>query len=69
MIDTTELTVPVGEAVLGRVLNGRGELIDGGPPLIDALHVPVNRERSSTITMPHRRCCIPASKWSMCLHQ
>ncbi|HET7339385.1 MAG TPA: V-type ATP synthase subunit B [Candidatus Dormibacteraeota bacterium] len=28
------IRVPVGEAWLGRVANGRGEVIDGGPPLI-----------------------------------
>ncbi len=49
MIDTTERTVPVGEAVLGRVLNGRGEPIDGGLPLTDALRVPINQERVATI--------------------
>lgn len=48
MIDTTEFTVPVGEAVLGRMLNGRGEPIDGGPPL-DAPRVPITRERSATM--------------------
>ena len=44
MIDTTELTMPVGLDVLGRVLNGRGEPIDGGPPLVDAPHVPLNHD-------------------------
>jgi V/A-type H+/Na+-transporting ATPase subunit B len=28
------IRVPVGEAWLGRVANGRGEVIDGGPPLL-----------------------------------
>lgn len=43
-VDTTEQTVPVGEQVLGRVLNGRGEPIDGGPPLRNVLHIPLNQE-------------------------
>ena len=30
----TPLRIPVGEGWLGRVANGRGEMIDGGPPLI-----------------------------------
>ncbi|MDY0110458.1 MAG: FliI/YscN family ATPase [Candidatus Krumholzibacteria bacterium] len=34
------LTVPCGEALLGRILNGLGEPIDGGPPLC---HLPRRR--------------------------
>jgi V/A-type H+/Na+-transporting ATPase subunit B len=30
------MRIPVGEGWLGRVANGRGEMIDGGPPLVGA---------------------------------
>ncbi len=49
MIDTTEQTVPVGEAVLGRVLNGRGEAIDGEPLLTDTPRVLVNQNRAAIV--------------------
>ncbi|HTL86047.1 MAG TPA: EscN/YscN/HrcN family type III secretion system ATPase, partial [Acidimicrobiia bacterium] len=35
-------SVPVGEELLGRVLDGLGTPIDGGPSLHHALHVPVD---------------------------
>lgn len=35
------LRVPVGQAWLGRVCNGRGEPIDGGPPVLAARTAPV----------------------------
>jgi V/A-type H+-transporting ATPase subunit B len=35
------LHVPVGPAWLGRVCNGRGEPLDGGPPVLAAQHAPV----------------------------
>jgi len=44
MIDTTNAPIPVGDGVLGRVLNARGEPIDGGAVLEDAQRVPLNRE-------------------------
>jgi V/A-type H+-transporting ATPase subunit B len=34
--DGSPLTVPVGEAWLGRTCNGRGEPVDGGPPILAA---------------------------------
>ncbi|HET8652516.1 MAG TPA: V-type ATP synthase subunit B [Gaiellaceae bacterium] len=34
----TPMRVPVGEGWLGRVCNGRGEPLDGGPPVFGALH-------------------------------
>ena len=33
--------MPVGEDLLGRVLNGLGDPIDGGPPLKPRTHYPV----------------------------
>jgi V/A-type H+/Na+-transporting ATPase subunit B len=36
------LHVPVGEAWLGRICNGRGEPIDGGPPIFGAEDAPAN---------------------------
>jgi F-type H+-transporting ATPase subunit alpha len=41
--------VPVGEACLGRVVNGLGEPIDGGPPLDPAAFYPVEREAPAII--------------------
>lgn len=35
------LSIPVGEDLLGRVLNGLGEPMDGGPPLKPRTHYPV----------------------------
>ena len=35
------MSVPVGEAWLGRMCNGRGEPIDGGPPVIGSESRPV----------------------------
>ncbi len=40
--DGSPLRVPVGTAWLGRVCNGRGEPIDGGPPIFGAGDAPVN---------------------------
>lgn len=44
LITPTErpLKVPVGSALLGRVLNGLGNPIDGKPPLRSSLHRPTN---------------------------
>ena len=35
---------PAGNELLGRVLNGRGELIDGGPPIDFAAQTPIYRD-------------------------
>jgi V/A-type H+-transporting ATPase subunit B len=40
--DGCPLRIPVGEAWLGRVCNGRGEPLDGGPPVLAAATAPVN---------------------------
>lgn len=40
--DGSPLVIPVGAAWLGRVCNGRGEPIDGGPPILAADSAPVN---------------------------
>jgi F-type H+-transporting ATPase subunit beta len=40
-------SVPVGEQVLGRVLNGFGEPIDGGEPIVHAPRAPVHRSLPS----------------------
>jgi V/A-type H+/Na+-transporting ATPase subunit B len=39
--DGTPLRVPVGPAWLGRTCNGRGEPIDGGPPVLGVQRAPV----------------------------
>jgi V/A-type H+/Na+-transporting ATPase subunit B len=36
------LAIPVGEGWLGRVCNGRGEPLDGGPPVLGVTTAPVN---------------------------
>ena len=38
------ITVPVGEAVLGRILNVLGRPIDGRPPVETETHYPIHRE-------------------------
>ncbi|HET8660852.1 MAG TPA: V-type ATP synthase subunit B [Micromonosporaceae bacterium] len=40
--DGAPLQVPVGAAWLGRVCNGRGEPLDGGPPVLSPRHAPVS---------------------------
>lgn len=40
--DGSPLVIPVGAGWLGRVCNGRGEPIDGGPPILAADSAPVN---------------------------
>ncbi|MFZ5925762.1 MAG: F0F1 ATP synthase subunit beta [Bacillota bacterium] len=42
--DGVPLTVPTGEAVLGRVLNVFGEPVDGGPPIDSATRKPIHRQ-------------------------
>lgn len=41
------ITVPVGKAALGRVLNLLGEPIDGGGPIASPLHEPIHRAAPS----------------------
>ncbi|MGZ6826564.1 MAG: V-type ATP synthase subunit B [Mycobacteriales bacterium] len=41
VFDGAPLRVPVGEGWLGRVCNGRGEPVDGGPPVLGATTAPV----------------------------
>ena len=44
VIDTGQpMTVPVGEATLGRLINVNGNTIDKGEPLTDAEHWPIHR--------------------------
>ncbi|MCC2274400.1 V-type ATP synthase subunit B [Streptomyces sp. ET3-23] len=38
----TPLRIPVGDGWLGRVCNGRGEPLDGGPPVLAPTSAPVN---------------------------
>jgi V/A-type H+-transporting ATPase subunit B len=40
--DGSPLHIPVGAGWLGRVCNGRGEPVDGGPPVLAARRAPVN---------------------------
>lgn len=46
------LTVPVGEALLGRTLNGLGEPIDGKGPLITSEERPLNAEPPDPVKRP-----------------
>ena len=47
----SQLTVPTGERLLGRILNGLGEPIDGGPPLH---HLPRRRADDPSPEDPRR---------------
>jgi flagellum-specific ATP synthase len=38
------LTVPIGRSLRGRVLDGLGRPLDGGPPLTDCVYVPVDAD-------------------------
>jgi type III secretion protein N (ATPase) len=42
--------VPVGPALLGRVLDGLGRPIDGGPPLVPLAHYPVYADPPNPMT-------------------
>ena len=47
VIPTGEIhSVPVGEDLLGRVLNGLGDPIDGGPPLKPRTHYPQDHRQA-----------------------
>ena len=47
VIPTGEIhSVPVGEDLLGRVLNGLGDPIDGGPPLKPRTHAPQDHRQA-----------------------
>ncbi len=64
--DTSPITVPVGEAALGRILNVLGGPVDGGPPLPkDTERGPfTGRPRSSPISSPRPRSLKPESRSS-----
>jgi len=44
------LSIPVGEELLGRVVDGLGQPIDGGPPLKTRVHYPVFAEAPNPMT-------------------
>ena len=44
VVDTGEpITVPVGKNTLGRIFNVLGEVVDGGPSLLDSKELPIHR--------------------------
>jgi flagellum-specific ATP synthase len=45
-------TVPVGPHLLGRVLDGRGRPIDGGPPIRSPVHLPVYADPPDPVSRP-----------------
>jgi F-type H+/Na+-transporting ATPase subunit beta len=53
VIDTgAAISVPVGEAALGRILNVLGEPVDNGPPIpADALRWPIHRSRPDFVNL------------------
>src|SRR5437867_4989345 len=59
----TPITVPVGKAALGRILNVLGEPVDEGDPIpADAERWPIHRETPKFVTSsPRRRCSRPGS--------
>ncbi len=48
-------SIPVGPELLGRVLDGLGRPIDGGPPLRHVPHVSVEHARAASADAPHDR--------------
>ena len=58
------LSVPVGDAVLGRVLGPLGNPLDGGPPLVTSERRPVEtqRPRRGRTAAGERSRCKPASR-------
>jgi flagellum-specific ATP synthase len=48
-VEPARTTVPAGRACLGRVLDGLGRPIDGGPPLDDAEAAPLHRRPEPTL--------------------
>jgi flagellum-specific ATP synthase len=46
------LTVPVGQALKGRVLDGLGNPMDGGPPISPEKHVPVENMPPNPLSRP-----------------
>jgi flagellum-specific ATP synthase len=42
--------IPVGECLLGRVLDGLGRPMDGGPPVLSEILYPVNRQPPNALT-------------------
>lgn len=40
----TQITIPVGNEILGRVLNVIGEAVDNGPPIVTKMRYPIHRE-------------------------
>jgi len=44
--------IRVGKQLLGRVLDGRGQLIDGGPPVLLPDRVPIHAETTSPLNRP-----------------
>jgi len=53
VVDTgAAISVPVGEAALGRILNVLGEPVDNGPPIpADALRWPIHRARPDFVNL------------------
>lgn len=51
--------VPTGPALLGRVLDGLGQPIDGGPPLFDAPTSPLHHQPPSALSRPRITAAMP----------
>lgn len=50
-----QLEIPVGDAILGRMLDLRGQPIDGGPPLEAAERRPIHRAPPAARELSRRR--------------
>jgi flagellum-specific ATP synthase len=46
------LTVPVGESLKGRILDGLGNPLDGGPPVVPDTHYPVENSPPNPLSRP-----------------
>jgi len=57
------MQVPFSENILGRIFNGAGETIDGGPPMFDDARINVGGPSVNPVTreLPHRmiETCVP----------
>ena len=66
------ISVPVGNACLGRILNVIGQAVDGGPAVVSDSYDPIHKTapstrkpRPSTSWLPARSCSKPASRSSI----
>ena len=63
--DGNPISVPVGEATLGRIFNVLGEVVDEGPPVATTDRQPIHKlPPSSRKSAPSSKCLRPGSRSS-----